>query len=75
MNRLKELREDKDLFQKDIAEYLKVDQSNYSKYELEKVNIPLEYLKMLAEFYNTSIDYLLYLTDERKPYPKSIMKR
>ncbi|HIU11741.1 MAG TPA: helix-turn-helix transcriptional regulator [Candidatus Onthocola stercorigallinarum] len=75
MNRLKELREDKDLYQKDIADYLKVDQSNYSKYELEKVNIPLDYLKKLAEFYNTSIDYILYLTDERKPYPKSIMKR
>ena len=80
MNRLKELREDKDLYQKDIADYLKVDQSNYSKYELEKVNIPLDnipldYIKKLAEFYNTSIDYILYLTDERKPYPKSIMKR
>ena len=70
-----QIKRTKDLFQKDIAEYLKVDQSNYSKYELEKVNIPLEYLKMLAEFYNTSIDYFLYLTDERKPYPKSIMKR
>ena len=75
MNRLKELREDKDLFQKDIAEYLKIDQSNYSKYELEKISIPLEYLKMLADFYNTSTDYILYRTDERKPYPTSIMKK
>ena len=75
MNRLKELREDKDLFQKDIAEYLKIDQSNYSKYELEKISIPVEYLKSLADFYNTSIDYILYRTDERKAYPPSIMKK
>ena len=41
MDRLKKLREDKDLYQKDIADYLKIDQSNYSKYELEKINIQL----------------------------------
>ncbi len=75
MNRLKELREDKDLYQKDIANYLKIDQSNYSKYELEKVNIPVDYLRLLADYYNTSIDYILYRTDERKPYTKSIMKK
>ena len=74
MNRLKELREDKDLYQKDIASMLSIDQSNYSKYELEKINIPVETLKKLASFYQTSIDYLLYLTDERKSYPKSIVK-
>lgn len=75
MNRLKELREDKDLYQKDIADYLKIDQSNYSKYELEKVNIPIECLRLLADYYNTSVDYILYRTDERKPYSKSIMKK
>ncbi len=74
MNRLKEIREDKDLFQKDLAKLLNVDQSNYSKYELGKINIPIEILHKLADFYNTSIDYLLYRTDERKPYPKSILK-
>ena len=74
MNRLKELRKDKDLYLKDIADYLKIDQSNYSKYELEKVNIPIEYLRHLADYYNTSVDYILYRTDERKPYSKSIMK-
>lgn len=73
MNRLKELREDKDLFQKDVANFLKTDQSNYSKYELEKINIPIDTLKKLADFYNTSTDYLLYRTDNRNPYPKSIM--
>ena len=75
MNRLKELREDRDLFQKDIAKLIHIDQSNYSKYELEKISIPIEYLKSLADFYNTSIDYILYRTDERKAYPPSIMKK
>lgn len=73
MNRLKELREDKDLYQKDLANFLKIDQSNYSKYELEKINIPIDTLKKLADFYNTSTDYLLYRTDNRNPYTKSIM--
>ena len=64
MNRLKELRKDKDLYQKDIADYLKIDQSNYSKYELEKVNIPIEYLRLLADYYNTSIEFYTELTKE-----------
>ncbi len=74
LNRLKELREDKDLIQKDLADYLKIDQSNYSKYELEKINIPIATLIKIANFYNTSIDYLLYRTDIRTPYAKSIIK-
>ncbi len=73
MNRLKELREDKDIIQKDIAKILGITQTGYSKYEVETNDIPTDVLKKLAKFYNTSIDYLLYLTDERKPYPKSIM--
>ena len=64
MNRLKELRKDKDLYQKDIADYLNIDQSNYSKYELEKVNIPIEYLRLLADYYNTSIEFYTELTKE-----------
>ena len=71
MNRLKDLREDKDLYQKNIAQLLNIDQSNYSKYELEKINIPVNILIKLADFYNTSIDYILYRTDEIKPYSKS----
>ena len=74
MNRLKELREDKDLYQKHIAKYLNMSQTGYSQYETETNDIPTEVLKKLASFYNTSIDYLLYETDERKPYPKSVMK-
>ena len=74
MNRLKDIREDNDLYQKDIANLLNIDQSNYSKYELEKINIPIDTLHKLADYYNTSIDYLLCRTDERKPYSKSILK-
>ena len=70
MNRLKDLREDKDLTQKDIAELFKIDQSNYSKYELEKIGIPLELLKKLAFYYNTSTDYILGITNTIKPYPR-----
>ena len=74
MIRLRDLREDKDLKQKDIALFLNISQTNYSKYELEKINIPTNVLKKLAMFYNTSIDYLLGLTDEIKPYPRSKKK-
>ena len=74
MNRLKELREDKDLYQKHVTEYLNMSQTGDSQYETETNDIPTEVLKKLASFYNTSIDYLLYETDERKPYPKSVMK-
>ncbi len=75
MNRLKELREDKDLYQKDVAKILNMSQTGYSQYETETNDIPIEILKKLADYYNTSIDYLLYRTDERKPYKKSIINK
>ena len=75
MNRLKELREEKDLYQKDIAKYLNMSQTGYSQYETETIDIPTQILKLLAKYYNTSIDYLLYLTDEKKPYSKSIIEK
>jgi transcriptional regulator with XRE-family HTH domain len=71
MLRLKDLREDHDLKQEYIAKILNISQTNYSKYELEKVNIPISSLIVLADFYNTSIDYLIGLTDEIKPYTRS----
>lgn len=74
MNRLREIREDNDLFQKDIAAILNVSQQTYSRYENGEISIDKDSLIKLATYYNTSIDYLLYLTDERKPYPKSILK-
>lgn len=70
MLRLKDLREDKDLKQEDIAKFLNISQTNYSKYELGKINIPISSLIKLAKFYNTSIDYLLGLTNEIKPYKR-----
>ena len=70
MLRIKDMREDKDLLQKDVADFLNISQTNYSKYELGKINIPISTLKKMAIFFNTSIDYLLGLTDEIKPYPR-----
>ena len=72
--RLRKLREDKDLKQEDIAHILNVTQVAYSYYESEKRLISIYDLEKLADFYNTSIDYILYRTDERKPYKKSILK-
>ena len=74
MNRLRDLREDRDLLQKDIAKVLNMSQTGYSQYETETNDIPTEILKKLASYYDTSIDYLLCLTDERKPYPPSIFR-
>lgn len=70
MLRIKDLREDKDMLQKDVAELLNISQTNYSKYELGKINIPINTLKKLAIIFDTSIDYLLGLTNERKSYPR-----
>lgn len=69
--RIKNLREDNDLTQKQLSKILNVSQVAYSYYELNKRNIPLELLCKLADFYNTSIDYLLYRTNEIKPYSKT----
>ena len=74
IQRLKEIREDKDLKQSDVAKALGIKQQQYSEYEIGKRLIPINYLYDLAVFYDTSIDYLLSKTDERKPYPKSIIK-
>ena len=70
MLRLKDLREDMDLKQEDVAKFLNISQTNYSKYELGKINIPISSLIKLSELFNTSIDYLLGLTNELKPYPR-----
>ena len=69
--RLRNLREDNDLTQKDLSKMLNISQVAYSYYELNKRNIPLEILCKLADFYNTSVDYLIYRTDEITAYPKS----
>ena len=58
---LKSLREDKDLFQKDIAKILNTSQSYYAQYENDKRPLPIEHLKTLCLFYNVSADYILDL--------------
>ncbi len=68
--RIRDLREDSDLTQATIAEYLNCTQACYSNYENDTREIPLEVLIALARFYNTSTDYLLALTNQRAPYPK-----
>ncbi len=70
INRLKDLREDKDLLQKDIAKILKIKQQNYSRYELGIVAMPIEKYDTLATFYETSIDYIVGRTNIKEPYPK-----
>lgn len=69
-NRIRDLREDRDLKQKHLAELLRVHQSTYSDYELGRLNIPVSALNTLADFYNVSVDYLLGRTDVDTPYPK-----
>ena len=70
MEHLRALREDKDLKQKDMAELLNIHQTTYSDYELGRLNVPVSTLKQLATFFNTSVDYLLDMTDQKEPYPK-----
>ena len=70
MERLRDMREDRDLYQSDIAKILNVSQQTYSRYENDDISIDRDSLIKLALFYNTSVDYLLELTDERKPYPR-----
>ncbi len=68
--RIRDLREDRDLLQKDLAEFLGCTQVSYSHYELGKRDIPTDVLIKLAAFYRTSTDYLLGITDIKTPYPK-----
>ena len=69
VTRIRNLREDNDLTQSQLSKYLNISQVAYSYYELNKRSIPLDLLSKLADFYKTSVDYLLYRTDEIKPYP------
>ncbi len=69
--RIRDTREDKDLTQKKVAEYLQCDQSLYSKYERGERDVPLAVMARLAVFYGTSIDYLVGMTDESAPYKRA----
>ena len=69
--RLRDLREDNDLTQKEEAAYLGIDQRTYSNYETENRSMPMEQYRSLAIFYKTSVDYLVGLTDSNEPYPRT----
>lgn len=69
-SRIRDLREDKDLNQTHVAKMLGMSQTGYSKYETGENDIPTNVLIQLAAFYNTSVDYLLGLTNVREPYPR-----
>ena len=67
--RIRNLREDKDLTQNDIAKYLNISQRTYSRYENDERAIPIEILSKLADFHHTSVDYLINRTNIKTPYP------
>lgn len=69
-NRIRDLREDKDLSQTKLAKILGMSQTGYSKYETGENDIPTNILIKLALFHDTSIDYILGLTDQKKAYPR-----
>lgn len=71
IDRLKEIRQDRDLQQIDIAKILKTSQVQYSRYERGIRIMPVDKIAVLAKYYDVSVDYLLGLTDIRKTYPKS----
>lgn len=68
LKRLKDLREDYDKKQHEIAKYLNITRQQYSLYETGKRDIPAEYIRKLAKYYNTSCDYILEVTNELTPY-------
>ena len=70
--RLRDLREDNDLTQQDVAKILNISQRGYSHYETGNNDIPTEILIKLAKLYNTSTDYILGITKDKKPYSKVI---
>lgn len=68
--RIRDLREDRDLKQKQVADYLMCDQSLYSKYERGERPLPLDYACKLADYYGVSVDYLVCRTNLKSPYPR-----
>lgn len=68
--RIRDLREDNDKTQADMAKYLKCSQQTYSRHESHTTEIPLESLIALAEYYDTSVDYLLGITNVKEPYKR-----
>ena len=68
--RIRNMREDKDLTQAQMAEYLNIHQTTYSDYELGNLNIPIPAIDRIADYFDTSVDYLINRTDVLNPYPR-----
>lgn len=69
-SRVRDLREDMDLTQEDVAKELKIHLTQYRRWEVGETEIPTHIIKRLCEFYNTSADYILGFTNTHKPLPK-----
>ena len=67
--RLKDIREDRDVTQREVADYLHIRQNTYSQYENGQRGLPIDTLIKLARYFDVSTDYILGLTDEDRPYP------
>ena len=75
IKRIKDLRVDNDIKQKEIADFLGCTQQQYSEYESNKRTISIDRLVLIADLYKVSVDYLLGRTDVSKPYPSPLVKR
>ena len=75
MNRISEIREDKDLTQTEVAKKIGITQRNYSYIETGRTMLTEDILVKLADLYNTSTDYILYRTDKREAYPSSLIDK
>ena len=75
MNRIREIREDKDLTQTEVAKKIGITQRNYSYIETGRTMLTEDILVKLADLYNTSTDYILYRTDKREAYPSSLIDK
>ena len=68
--RIRNMREDRDITQSQMAKHLSIHQTTYSDYELGHLNIPIPALTQIADLFETSVDYLINRTDVQKPYPR-----
>ena len=73
--RLRDIREDRDITQKELANYLNIKQNTYSQYETGQRQIPIDTLISLAKYFNTSVDYILGITNVARPYPRAKNKK
>lgn len=72
--RIRNMREDRDMTQAQMAVHLSIHQTTYSDYEIGNLNIPMQVLDKISDLFGTSVDYLMNRTDEIKPYPRKTKK-